>query len=72
VGSTDFGISARAVAGLVYPRLKDHFLSKGISDAERSMLTRLASRHRGYWAKLLAELEQRIPPADSFFEPARA
>lgn len=70
-GSTDLGVPARAAAGLVYQRLKDHFLSKGISDAEISILSTLASRHRGYWAKLLAEIERRIPPADSFFEPSR-
>ena len=50
----DFGVPLRAIGGLTYNRLKEHYETTPIGRDHIDALTKLAAVHSGYWMKLLA------------------
>jgi hypothetical protein len=54
----NFGVPLRAVGGLVYQRLLEHYKAAPIRGDDLRTLSELAERHSGHWRKLLVRVLQ--------------
>ncbi len=56
VAQKDFGVPLRAVGGLVYQRLLEHYRAVPIQGNDLQTLSKLAECHSGHWRKLLMQV----------------
>lgn len=57
VTKSDFGVPLRAIGGLLYKRLFDHFQLVEVTPIDKQLLFRLAKEHSGHWQKLVDHLK---------------